>query len=114
MSELPPPRRRFPRIATHHAVLVRELDGPLEGFARTSSMALGGCSFVSDEPLREGANVELLINVAGRVITARGRCVYDNPVEDGRHEIGVEFTQLAEEDGVAIGQLFETPPATVS
>lgn len=76
-------------------------------------MALGGCAFISDETPREGSNVELLINVAGRVITARARCVYEKALEDGRHEVGVEFTQLAEEDGVAISQLFENPPAAV-
>src|SRR2546421_262094 len=51
MSEEHGARRRFPRIASHHTVLAKKSgsDG-LEEFGRTKSMAVGGCSFVADEP----------------------------------------------------------------
>src|SRR5436305_1793973 len=56
MSEEHAARRRFPRIASHHTVLAKKSgsDG-LEEFGRTKSMAVGGCSFVADEPFGVGA-----------------------------------------------------------
>ncbi len=102
--------RRFPRLASHLSVLVRNIeDGGLEELAHTKSIALGGCSFVSDEQITMGARLEILIAVEREVIRAEARAVYDRPTEDGRREVGVEFTDL---DGAAMRQinnLFERP-----
>ena len=97
-------RRRFPRIASHHAVLAKRSgsDG-LEEFGRTMSLAVGGCSFVVDEPFGIGSTIELLITVDGHVITAKGNVVYELDAEDGRTEIGVEFVGV--DDAGAIERL---------
>lgn len=110
MSEEIPPRRRYPRIASHHSVLVRKAAGEaLEAFAHTTTMAIGGCSFISQETFGEGAALELLIAIDHRVISAKARVVYERPADDGRNEIGVEFAPLAEEDAGAIHRIFESP-----
>jgi hypothetical protein len=102
MTESFSSRRRFPRIATQHAVLVKKLGSELEEFGRTTTMARGGCSFVAEESVGVGSHLELLITVDGVVVTARGRVIYENAV-DGRHEIGVEFAGV--DDAVAIERL---------
>lgn len=113
MSEQPMSRRRFPRIASQHSVLVKRLGGSdLEEFARTKTMAVGGCSFVSDEPIGVSSALELLIAVDHRVITARGRVIYERGLEDGRTEVGVEFVKLDDRDAEAIQRVFEHPVAS--
>jgi len=96
--------RRYPRIASQHAVLARKVGDGLEEFGRTNSIALGGCSFIADEPLGVGSPLELLITVDGLVVRAHGKVVYelDNA---GRKEIGVEFAGV--DDTAAIERLFD-------
>ncbi len=100
--------RRFPRLPSHLSVLVRNIeDGGVEELAHTKSIALGGCSFVSDEEIVKGARLEILIAVEHDVIRAEARAVYERQLDDGRREVGVEFTDL---DGSAmrhINNLFE-------
>lgn len=108
MSEDFPPRRRYPRIASNHSVLVRKTAGEgLEAFAHTTTIAVGGCSFISDERFGEGSPLELLIAVDHRVISAPARVVYERATVDGRNEIGVEFGNVSEEDAEAIQRIFE-------
>ena len=88
-------QRRFPRIASHHSVLVTKLDGKLEEFALTRTLAVGGCSFISVERVGEGSPVELLIAIdRENVIKVRGRVVYERMLDGGRSEVGVEFVQM--------------------
>lgn len=107
---MPDTERRFPRLASHLAVLVRNLDdGGPEKLAYTNAIALGGCSFVSDQQVTKGARLEMLISLENEIVKAVARAVYDRPLDDGRREVGVEFVGL---DGTAmrrITNLFERP-----
>jgi c-di-GMP-binding flagellar brake protein YcgR len=102
--------RRFPRLPSHLSVLVRNVEeGGVEELAHTTAIALGGCSFVSNEQVAKGARLEILIALENDVIKAQARAVYDRPLDDGRREVGVEFLDL---DGAAmryINNLFERP-----
>ncbi|MCM2270524.1 MAG: PilZ domain-containing protein [Thermoanaerobaculia bacterium] len=94
MSDERPKKRRFPRIASEHVALVRATGAvDSEGFAKTRSLGLGGCSFVTDAALAVGDGVELLLSLAGRAVSATARVVYRLP-EGDRHEIGVEFVDV--------------------
>src|SRR5256885_1663092 len=89
-----PARRRFPRIASHHAVLAKSLGGDGdEEFGHTKTIAVGGCSFVAGESIGVGSPLELLITVDGHMVSARARVAYEHE-EEGRIEIGVEFASL--------------------
>jgi len=103
MTEQFSTRRRFPRIASNHAVLVKKLGSELEEFGLTTTMARGGCSFLADEAIGAGSHIEMLITVDGTVVSARGRIVYENDAEDGRKEIGVEFAGV--DDAATIERL---------
>jgi hypothetical protein len=93
-----PNKRRFPRIASEHVALVSARGaGEAEGFAKTRSLGLGGCSFVTDAALALGDEVQLLLSMAGRAIAARARVVYVIP-EAARHEVGVEFVDIEPAD----------------
>jgi hypothetical protein len=101
--------RRFPRIASNHSVLVTKLDSGAEGFAMTKTMALGGCCVVTSDAVGLGVAVELLIAIdRDHVIKALGRAVYERQLEDGYHEVGIEFVHINDEDAKAIESLFET------
>ena len=102
-------RRRFPRIASHHSVLLKRLGDEMEEFAQTRTMAAGGCSVVSGESVGVGSTLELLIAADGGVITARGRVIYENEVGDGRFDIGVELGELSPEDLERIQKVLENP-----
>ncbi len=103
--------RQFPRIAKQTTLLVKKL-GPheIEEFASTTNLGLGGCRFISDEPLGEGANLELLMSVQHKVVKARARVVHEHAIEGGRFEIGAEFLALDEADRQIIEKLFERKP----
>ena len=92
-------RRRLPRIAAEHVVLVSK-SGPeeLEAFAKMHSLGLGGCMFVSPEPLGEGTLVDLLLSIGARVVPVKARVVYELPQEGDRREVGVEFLHVDTED----------------
>jgi c-di-GMP-binding flagellar brake protein YcgR len=89
-----PKQRRFPRIASEHAVMVTRAGAEtLEAFAKTRDLGLGGCMFLSDEPVGTDSVIELLISLSGRVVRTTARVVYEN-ASDGRFEVGVEFLRL--------------------
>ncbi|HVT45566.1 MAG TPA: PilZ domain-containing protein [Thermoanaerobaculia bacterium] len=106
-------KRRFPRIAAHLAVLVKKLgDAPVEEIARTKSMGLGGCAFISSETLPKGSELEILIAVDRRVVKARGRVVYQLALNNA-FEVGVEFLAMRAADRRILEKLFEkAPPKT--
>lgn len=107
MLESTAPKRRFPRIPSQNAVLVRKLgQEAVEGFAKTKVVGLGGCMFVSDEQIGVDSYLDLLISVRGRVAKALGRVVYEIPKEQEEVEVGVEFVQIAPEDREIIEALF--------
>ena len=104
--------RRFPRIASHHSVLVKSVgDDAVEQFVRTRTIAVGGCSFITDQTFGVGALIDLLIAIEHRVITATARVVYERPIEGMRKEIGVQFLKITDEDAEAITKLFESVPS---
>lgn len=87
-------QRRFPRIAAEHTVLVTKTGAEThEELSRTRDLGLGGCMFLSDEPLGEGSVIEVLISIGQRVVPTTARVVYEHPGER-RFEIGVEFLRL--------------------
>ena len=100
-------RRRFPRIDSHHSVLLKRLEDEREEFVKTKTIAVGGCSVVSADRIGVGSSLELLIAVDGGVVTARGRVIYENELSDGRFDVGVEFGDLSSEDAERIQQVFE-------
>ena len=64
MADEDPKQRRFPRITAEHAVMVTKAGAEtLEEFAKTRDLGLGGCMFLSDEPVGPGSVIELLISL---------------------------------------------------
>jgi len=109
MTYLNPNQRRFPRIRSEHAVILRPLDGEAdEALARTGVVGLGGCMVVTDDPVPAGRLLELMVSVKGTVVRADGRVVYCRERDDGRWEAGIEFLRIPDEDLKTIAALFET------
>lgn len=105
-------RRRFPRIPSENALLVKKLEAErIEGFAKTRVVGLGGCMFVSDEHLGKGTHLEILISVRGHVAKAIGQVVYEVARGPKEIEIGVEFVDLPAPDREVIQGLFTSPVA---
>ncbi|MGD1146762.1 MAG: PilZ domain-containing protein [Thermoanaerobaculaceae bacterium] len=113
MPDKPREQRKFPRVPAEKALLVKKIgDEASESLAKTRTVGGGGCMFVHHEPLGVGARVELLISLAGRVIKAQGRVVWEVIVETGRVEVGVEFLSISPKDRQAIeNALAEQTPA---
>ena len=110
MGEEPAKKRRFPRVATEHVALVRSTGGEeSEGFAKTRSLGLGGCSFVTDEAFGMERVVDLLVSVGGRPIAMKARVVYSIPSES-RWETGVEFLEIDAADLAFLKSRLPAPP----
>jgi len=105
-----PKKRRFPRIATEHVALVRSTGGDeVEGFAKTRSLGLGGCGFVTDEAFELDSVVQLLVSLGGRAIAMKARVVYSLPSES-RWETGVEFLEIDPADLAFLKSRLPVPP----
>ncbi len=108
MAEDRTQKRLYPRIPAQNALLVKKLgEEVLEGFAPASTLSLGGCSFLSDEPLGVGSALELSIAIERRVVSTTARVVHEHRVDDGRFEVGVAFLDLAAEEQEILEKLFE-------
>ena len=109
MDEEFPIERRFPRIPSHHAVLVKRLDPvrPTEELALTEVVGLGGFMFLSEESLGVGSLLEVLISLEGRVLKTVSRVVYEHPGPEGKLEVGVEFLEIPEADREALSVILE-------
>lgn len=106
-------KRRLPRIASHNSVLVQKLgERDVEEFARTKTLGLGGCCFLSVEKFGIDSILNLLISVEHSVIQSKARVAYEMPTEDGRFEIGVEFVEMRPEDRQVINRALVAPVAT--
>lgn len=115
MSESEREARQYPRLEARQAVLVRKVaEGTaVEELAPTKTIAVGGCSLLTEQAFGKGSPVELLIAMGERVVTARGTVVYENRCEDGRTETGIQFARLDDEAAHAIHRLFiKTPEGT--
>jgi len=100
--------RRFPRISSQHAVLVKRLGGAeVEEFAATTTVGLGGRGFTSDEPVPGGELPEIRVSARPEVISAKAKVVYVQELPSGKQEIGVEFVGLPETDREKIQLLLE-------
>ena len=111
MSDNEHEMRRFPRIEAMQAVLVRKVDDEgSEKLVPTRTIAVGGCSLVTDEPLGIGSDVELMIAVDQNVVNARGRVVYEVSSGDGRTENGIQFTRIDDQAALAIQRLLGRKP----
>ncbi len=100
-------KRRYPRIVSENALLVKRVGvHEAEGFAKTRVVGLGGCMFVSDEPLGVGTSLEMLISVRGRIAKTRGRVVYEVPKAASEVEVGVEFVGISRPDRAVLESLF--------
>lgn len=107
MPERTHTERRFPRIPSRNSVLVTQLDGFAEGFAKTEVVGLGGLCFVSDESLGVDSILELFIAVNSSVAKAVCRVAYERRADGGKVEIGVEFLKIGEPDLALLGTLLD-------
>jgi c-di-GMP-binding flagellar brake protein YcgR len=107
---MPEAQRRFPRIASHHSVMVTKLTDGSEERGLTNTIALGGCGVITSDSIGMGNTVELLIAIDPQnVIKALGRVVYERPLDDGRYEVGVEFVHMNDDAARHIARLFDPP-----
>jgi len=111
MADYLPQRRRYPRIPSKNAVLVRKL-GPeaVEDLGKTRTVGLGGCGLTSEESFGVGSLVEVLISIERRVVKAQAEVAYEKEAF-GCFDIGLKFRHLHEDDAAALRQLLQ-PPTT--
>ncbi|HEV8242284.1 MAG TPA: PilZ domain-containing protein [Thermoanaerobaculia bacterium] len=101
-------KRRYPRLHVEHPVFIEVLEERgAQGFSRTRSIGEGGCSFASPQDIGYLSLMKVSISLAGRVVTADGRAVYQLPKGDG-YEVGVEFLRVSSEDRLHLRQLAST------
>jgi hypothetical protein len=101
-------QRRFPRIRIQNAVLVSKPgEAEIEEIAATNSIGQGGCGFLSQEQLGEGAIVKLLISIHHQVVRANARVAYEHRLDNGVYDVGVEFIDIGKRELELIQELFE-------
>ena len=99
-------KRRYPRLRVEHPLFIEVLEERgQQGFSRTRSIGEGGCSFASPHDIGYLSLMKVSISLAGRVVTADGRAVYQLPAGNGGYEVGVEFLRVSSEDRLHLRQL---------
>lgn len=107
-------RRRHTRMPCSYAVLLRKAsEEDLGEPTRTSCLSLGGCRVASGTPLGRGTDLELLISLDLRPVSVPGRVVWERSRDDGRFNVGVEFTFLGHDERILLEQLLnqDVPPS---
>jgi hypothetical protein len=105
--------RRYPRISSENAILVRRLGaGERDGYVKTRIVGLGGFMFVSSKAWGVGTHVEMLLSVRGRLAKLQARIVYELPREDLSFEVGVEFVHVPTPDRGVLETLFSAQEGT--
>jgi hypothetical protein len=104
------PKRRFQRIRVDRPALVRLVDPepdqyPHEDFAKARVVGVGGCMVESSFPLPYGSLTDVLIALGERVVRADGRVVWESECDSGRHEVGLEFLRISNDDRALIESL---------
>ena len=112
MPDQPRQQRRFPRIPSENALLVKKVDDAAsESLAKTRVIGGGGCMFTHESSFGVGSTVELLISLPQRVLKAQARVVYELPIKPSGVEVGVEFLNVGPEDRQALDTLLMAVPA---
>ena len=92
-------QRRFPRIPSKNPVMVKTLgDDQVSRLSSTKVVGLGGCMFVNNHPFGVGTNLSLMILVQDQFVETNARVVYEKRKGKDQYEIGVEFTQISQDD----------------
>lgn len=109
-------RRIEPRISKIHLVQVNRFDE--EGFradlatGRTTNISRGGIRLELYHPLPLRSRVTLNLVLGEQIIDVNGRVVYLEDLEDDRCCMGIEFTDLDDENQELINQYVEKYEAT--
>lgn len=104
LSKMPgqAPVRRYPRMAADFVVAFRRKlpDGSESDpqFSRTLTLGLGGLMFESDQPLDREDTLRVDIVLGEQTIVATGVVVYVDRQDGGPWKVGVQFTDITEED----------------
>ena len=99
-------KRRYPRLRVEHPLFIEVLEERgTQGFTRTRSIGEGGCAVKSPQDIGYLSLMKVSISLAGRVVTADGRAVYQLPAGNGGYEVGVEFLRVSSEDRLHLRQL---------
>lgn len=113
MDERPAGTRRYPRIPAEYPVMVELIGEPKAGgFGITNVVGLGGCGFQAEESYGVNTMIKVTLSVKGQMVEADSRVVYENRLEDGKWEIGVEFVKISSFDKFEIESLFTKEPNT--
>ncbi|MEZ4454911.1 MAG: PilZ domain-containing protein [Nannocystaceae bacterium] len=103
-------RRRSPRVESIHLVTyetAKTEDAATAGASvievgRTLDVSAHGVRVETSMGLPVGSELALEIAVGERVIRAGGRVVHAEETGEGRWEVGVRLTRLAQEDAAAL------------
>jgi hypothetical protein len=114
------PVRRYPRMAAEYVVAYRSLgaggDESAPQFSRTRTLGLGGLMFEAERALENGQTLRLEIVLGDRTIKTTGIVVYVDRQDEGPWRIGVQFTEISEDDrdallGAYLQQEYRIAPA---
>jgi c-di-GMP-binding flagellar brake protein YcgR len=101
-------RRRWTRIPAEHLVSYTHFDEQMTpddmGVARTLDLSEGGILMEMTRDLEEGSPLEIKMVSGDHTLRARGRIVHSQRLSSGRWRVGLDFTDIAEGDLIAIAQ----------
>jgi len=89
-------RRRFVRFGRILPIKFKDLDTQQEGKGQSHDISAKGIGFITDTPLPEKANVEILVYVADNYnpICLRGKVTWSTTVGPNSYRIGVDLEEV--------------------
>lgn len=94
--------RKLPRMYGDFIVAYRPLESAEAAnpprLARTRTVGLGGCMFEATSPLQVGERFRIELIIENYTIDTPARVVHVNRRRDDLYHIGVEFTEISEEN----------------
>jgi hypothetical protein len=107
-----PDRRLSPRYFSDCAALVGEQrHRTLRAKAWTLDIGPSGCRLLSDESLRPGADLRMVLVVKGKLMMIQGHVVHERCLGDAEFEVGVCFGKIRPHAREILSSLGSSPTA---
>lgn len=108
-------RRRFPRYYTS-TLMIFKMDG-FQRISKTVNLSLGGAKILTDIPLPENKEINIILVLGNKAFQCGGKVVYCQPGNQNfthNYQTGIEFIDMSLRDRQALEEYFQSLNLTPS
>ncbi len=97
-------RRKHPRLKCMNSVELYPEGESTKIWGKAADLSVGGCFVEMPMPLREGANLKIILWIKDEKLLAKGKVISSRP----GFGVGVQFSEIAPEDAARLKQFLQS------